>query len=115
MKKFISLLFIVFIWVGCKQKTESEIINTAAVDIAGVFISENINSSPTFRIKGKTSTIKEEGNIFHITGSVEGFSAMNYPVSMEHFKETLHFLGGAVNEKKNWECIEIYVGNKKMR
>lgn len=101
--------------VGCKQQTEQDKINAAAVHFSGVFITENIHSTPELRVKGKTSIIKEEDNIFHVTGTVEGFSPMNYPVKIEHFKETLHYLGGDVNKQANWECMEIYVGNKKVK
>lgn len=90
-------------------------INAAVVHFSGVFITENIHSIPELHINGKTDITKEEDNIFHVTGSVEKFSLMNYPVGVEHFSETLHFLGGDLNKPKNWECIEIYVGNKKMK
>jgi hypothetical protein len=40
---------------------------------------------------------------------------MNYPVSMEHFTEVVHYSGRDPNAQKNWECVEIYVGNKKVK
>ena len=114
MKTIICLFYIALI-TGCKLNTSDDI-NTSAVHFAGIFITEYIPSIPTLKIKEKTNVQKgQDSDIYHVSGLVEGFSPLNYPVSFEHFNETLHFLGGDVNDRKNWICLEIYVGNKKMK
>ena len=114
MKTIVCLLYITIV-TGCTQNTPDDI-NTSADHFAGVFIREYIPSIPTLKIKGKTVVQKsEDSDIYHVTGLVEGYSPMNYPVSFEHFNETLHFLGGDMNDRKNWACLEIYVGNNKMK
>ena len=113
MKILISSLFIIFI-TGCKEKPNDRI-NAAAVHASGAFITEYVHSNLTLRIKGARSIKKEGDNTFYVTGSVEGFSSYNVPFSVEHFSETVHYLGGDINDLKNWQCLEIYVGKKRLK
>jgi hypothetical protein len=110
---FSGLLFSIII-VGCKFTPDNKM-NDAAVHISGVFITDNIQSVQSLRIKGSTVIKNDPDSTYHITGTLEGFSPMNYPVNTEHFSETVHYLGGDPNDRKSWKCIEIYVGNKKMK
>jgi len=115
MKTFYILLLTLITVTGCKRITDQDKINTAAIHFAGDFITENIQSSSSLRIEGRPVVKNEPDSAYFISGSLEGFSPLNYPVSIKHFNETLHFLGGNPNERKNWVCTEIYVGNKKMK
>jgi len=99
---------------GCNFKPDNSM-NDAAVHVSGVFITDNIQSIPTLKIRGSTVVKNDPDSTYHVTGTVEGFSPMNYPISTEHFNETVHYSGGDPNDKKNWKCIEIYVGDKKMK
>lgn len=110
---FACLLFSIII-VGCKFTPDNKM-NDAAVHVCGVFITDNIQSTPSLRIKGSRVVKNDPDSTYHVTGTVEGFSPMNYPVSTEHFSETVHYSGGEANDPKNWKCIEIYVGDKKMK
>jgi len=110
---FAGLLFSILI-VGCTFTPDNKM-NDAAVHVCGVFITENIHSIQTLRIKGSTVVKTDPDSTYHVSGTVEGFSPMNYPVSIEHFNETVHYLGGDPTSRKNWRCIEIYVGSKKMK
>ena len=100
---------------GCEQKTSRDILNNAAVHFAGVFITENVQSVSSLRIEGKPFVKNETDSSYYVSGSLEGFSPLNYPVSVRRFVEKLHYLGGEPTERKNWLCIEIYVDNKKMK
>ena len=113
MKILIISLFILII-TGCTPKPNDSI-NAAAVHASGAFITEYIHSSLSMRIKGTRSIKKEGANTFSVTGSVEGFSSYNVPFSVEHFNETVHYLGGDINDVKNWQCLEIYVGKKRLK
>jgi hypothetical protein len=115
MKILYSLLFAIITTTGCKRITDQDIINSAAIHFSVVFITENIHSLSSLRLEGRPVVKKETDSTYHVSGSVEGFSPFNYPVSIKYFSETLHYLGGDPNERKNWVCIEIYVGNKKMK
>ncbi len=53
MKILYSLLFAIITTTGCKQRTDQDIINTAAIHFCGVFITESIQSSSSLRIEGK--------------------------------------------------------------
>jgi hypothetical protein len=97
---------------GCKLSPDNKM-NDAAVYASGIFIADNIQSIPALRIKGNTVVKSNPDSTYYVTGMVEGFSPMNYLVSIEHFSETVHYSGGDPNDSKNWKCIEIYVGNKK--
>ena len=113
MKNFALLLFIMLI-AGCKLRPDNSVINTAAIHFSGVFITKNIPSIQNLKVKVADAK-SDTGNIYHVSGLVEGYSSYNTPVSVEHFSDTLHYLGGNPNELTSWECIEIYVGNKKMK
>ena len=90
-------------------------INAAAVHVSGAFITEFAHSRLTLRVKGARSVKKEGDNMFNVTGSVEGFSSYNVSVSIEHFNETVHYLGGDMNNLKNWQCLDIYyIGEKRI-
>jgi len=115
MKKLLCLLFIITIISACKLRPDEGIINNAAIHFSGIFITENIPSIPTLRIGGRPVAKKIDENTYTVTGSVEGFSPMNYPVSIQHFSETLRYLGGNPDDRQSWECIDIYIGNKKMK
>jgi len=111
MKILVGLLFIIII-TGCNWKP-ADPINAAAVNVSGVFIRTKGPSGPALRISESKVTEIGTDSTYHVSGLVEGFSSMNYPVSVEHFSETVHYLGGDPNNRNNWECIEIYVGDKK--
>jgi hypothetical protein len=115
MKILYSLLFAIITTSGCKRITKQDIINTAAIHFCGVFITEKMQSISSLRIEGRPVVKNETDSTYYVSGSLEGFSAFNYPVSIKHFNETLHYLGGDPNERKNWVCMEIYVGNKKVK
>jgi hypothetical protein len=110
---FSGLLFSIII-VGCAFKPDNKM-NDAVVHICGVFITDNIQSIQSLRIRGSTVVKNDPDSTYRVTGTAEGFSPMNFPESVQHFSETVHYLGGDPNDKKNWTCIEIYVGNKKMK
>ena len=109
----VGLLFSIII-AGCTFKPDNKM-NDAAVHICGVFITENVQSIQTLRIKGSTVVKNAPDSTYHVSGTAEGFSPMNFPESVQHFSETVHYLGGDPNDRKSWKCIEIYVGNKKMK
>ena len=113
MNTLLSLLSILIV-TGCKPKPNTSI-NAAAVHVSGTFMAEYVQSSLTLRIKGARSIKKEGDNNFSVTGSVEGFSSYNVPFSVEHFNETVHYLGGDINDVKNWQCLEIYVEKKRLK
>jgi hypothetical protein len=115
MKNLISFSFTVIMIVGCKQSTGNDIINTAAIHFAGVFITEHNQSGTTLRIGGRPDVKKETDSTYYVSGLVEGFSPVNYPVSSKHFNVTLWYSGSNPDKRENWKCIEIYVGNKKMK
>jgi hypothetical protein len=114
MKKTVCLLFIVVMTVGCKQRTNNDIINSAAIHFAGVFITENVQSIVVLRIQGRPDVKYETDSTYNVSGSIEGFSPINYPVSIKHFNETLWYSGRNPNKRESWKCIGIYIGNKKM-
>ena len=98
---------------GCKRITVQDKLNTAAIHFSRVFITENIQSLTSLRVEGSPVVKNEKDSTYQISGSLDGFSPLNYPVSIKHFRETLHYLGGDPNERKNWVCLEIYVGKRK--
>lgn len=112
MKALIAASVLSIIIAGCKLSPDNKM-NDAAVIVSGVFIKDSIQSFQSLRIKGGTVVNNDPDSTYHVAGMVEGFSPMNYPVSMEHFSETLHYSGGDPKEPKNWKCVEIYLGNKK--
>jgi hypothetical protein len=114
MKVLFAVLLFSIVIAGCKFSPDNKM-NDAAVNVSGVFIKDNIQSIPALRIKGNTVVKNDSDSLYHVSGTAEGFSPMNYPVSIEHFRETVHYLGGDPNDTKNWKCIEIYVGSKKMK
>jgi hypothetical protein len=109
----LSLLVMVFI-TGCNAKPLSTI-NAAAITAAGSFIANYAGSSLHFRVKGTSSVTKESDSIFYVTGSAEGFSSYNVPFTISQFGETVRFSGGDVNDIKNWECLKMYVGKKRIK
>jgi len=107
-------LLLVILVTGCKLRPDNNAINTAAIHFSGVFITKNITSIQNLKVK--VANVKSDtGNICHVTGTVEGYTSYNVPVSIEHFSETLHYLGGNPNERTSWECIDIYIGKKKIK
>ena len=114
MKFLYNFLFIIIITTGCKPRTQ-DIINTASIHFSGIFITENIKSFSSLRIEGRPAVKNETDRAYYVSGFLEGFSPLNYPVSLKHFSETLHYNGGDPNERKNWVCMEIYIDNKKMK
>jgi len=114
MKQLIILLFSIII-IGCKLRPDNSIINTAAIHFSSVFITQNVQSVQSLRVKGNPVVKNEKDSIYLVTGLIEGYSPMNYPVTIEHFSETLQYSGGNPNVQENWKCLEIYVGNKKMK
>ena len=115
MKNIIGLALIILVC-GCRHKpATATAMNTAASNVSGYFITKYIPSANTLRVRGR-QVVKEEGeNVYTMTGSVEGFSSFNMPVTVERFNETLHYLGGDPNDTNSWECIEIYVGKNKIK
>jgi len=109
----VGLLFVVII-TGCQVKPES-IMNAAALKVAGSFITEHAHSSLNFRVKGSSAIKKEGKNVFYVTGSAEGFSSYNVPFAIDHFSETVRYSGGDIDDIKNWECLEMYVGKKRIK
>lgn len=115
MKILYILLLTLITATGCKRITDQDKLNTAAIHFSGVFITENSQSLTSLRVEGSQVVKNGKDSTYQISGSLEGVSPLNYPVSIKHFRETLHYLGGNPNERKNWVCLEIYVGNKKMK
>ena len=115
MKNLISFSCMVIMIVGCKESTGNNKINTAAIHFAGVFITENIESGTTLRIEGRPDVKKETDSTYYVSGLVEGFSPLNYPVSVKHFNVTLWYSGSNSGKRENWKCLEINIGNKKMK
>ena len=113
--KIIPILLIIAIFSECKLRPDYGLVSKDAIHFAGIFISDNIQGDLDFRIKGNTDVINAVDSIYKVSGTVEGFSPMNYPVSVEHFTEFLHYIGGNPDEKKNWNCMEIYIGRKKLK
>jgi len=114
MKTLTIYLFFCILIIGCKFKPDNSIHDTV-IYISGVFITDTTLSNPSFRIKGPTYVKKENDSTYFVNGTVEGFTSFNVPVDTKSFTETVYYLGGDMNDIKNWKCIEIYVGNKKMR
>jgi hypothetical protein len=112
MKNLISFSFMVIMIVGCKS-TGNDKINSAAIHFAGVFITENLQSGNVLRIEGRPDVKKETDSTYYVSGLVEGFSPLNYPVSVKRFNETLWYSGSNPNKRESWKCLEIYIGNKK--
>ena len=115
MKNLIGFSFMVIMMVGCKESTGNDIINSAAIHFAGVFITENIQSGNTLRIEGRPDVKKETDSTYYVSGLVEGFSPVNYPVTVKHFNVTLWYSGSNPDKHENWKCLEINIGNKKMK
>lgn len=109
----VSLLFVLTI-AGCKV-TPDRIEDATVVKVAGFFITEYGRSSLNFRVKGVSNVKKKGDSLFYVSGSVEGFSSYNAPFSIEHFNETVRYSGGDFNNVKNWECLDIYIGKKRIK
>ncbi len=88
MKQLVILLFSIII-TGCKTRPDNSVINTAVLHFSSVFITQNIQSNPSLRAKGSPVVKNEKDSIYLVTGLIEGYSPMNYPVSIDHFSETL--------------------------
>ena len=114
MKQLTILLFSI-IMTGCETRPDTAIINTAARHFSGVFITQSVKSVSGLRVKVSQVVTSDTNNIYTVTGLVEGYSSMNYPVSVDHFSETLQYLGGNPNIPGNWKCIGIQIGNKKVK
>ncbi len=111
---FCSLIFTVII-TGCNQRNNKDVLDRAAINFSGVFITQYVTTIPSLRVKGQSVVESTGDSIFHVKGTVEGFTSFNVPVSVKHFSETLHYSGGDPNKVENWKCIEIYVDDKKMK
>jgi hypothetical protein len=114
MKNLVSVLVVIVIS-GCTPTSDKNIISTDADHFSGVFITQDIPSIPILRIVGKPVAVIGRDSNYHVSGLLEEFTSYNAPIGTEHFSEALHYLGGDPNARKNWECIEIYVGNKKIK
>lgn len=114
-KIFAYLLLVAVVVSGCKLRPDNGVISTAAVHFAGVFISQHIPSEPNLRIQKAPDVKADSNDVYRINGLVEGFTSYNTPLTVEHFSETLHYLGGNPNEITSWECVEIYIGKKKLK
>jgi len=114
MKQLFILLFSIII-TGCNLRPDNGIISTAALHFSGVFITQNVQSAPSLRVKGNPVVKNENDSIYLVTGLIEGYSPMNYPVTIEHFSEALQYSGGNPNAKENWKCLEINIGNKRVK
>ena len=108
----LRFLFGLLIIVGCNQSGSDYKINVAIIHFSGVFITENIPSTSVLRIEGAPD-IKKENDTYYVTGLIEGFSPLNYPISIKHFNETLYYSGSNPNERKSWECIDYMLAIKK--
>ena len=115
MKSLIIFSFMVIMTAGCKERTGNDKINSAAIHFAGVFIIENIQSGTTLRIEGTPDVKKETDSTYNVIGLVEGVSPFNYPVGVKHFNERLWYSGSNPNKRESWKCLEINIGNKKMK
>jgi hypothetical protein len=113
--KTISGLLLLLVVAGCRQNANSNNVNKEASDISGAFITNYVPSTTTLRIKGKEVTKADGDNMYNVTGTVEGFSSFNMPVNIEHFSETLQYLGGDPKDTNSWKCYEIYVGKRKLK
>ena len=85
MKILYSLLLTLISVTGCKRITDQDKISTAAIHFSGVFITKNIQSLTSLRVEGSQVVKNEKDSIYQITGSLEGFSPLNYPVSIKLF------------------------------
>ena len=100
---------------GCKLRPDNSLVSTAALHFSSVFITQNVQSIPGLRVKGSPDVKNEKDSKYLVTGLVEGFSPMNYPVSIDHFSDRLQYSGGDANVQANWKCLEIYIGDKKVK
>ena len=114
MKEIVILLISVLI-IGCKLRPDNSLVSTAALHFSSVFITQNVQSIPGLRVKGSPDVKNEKDSIYLVTGLVEGFSPMNYPVSIDHFSDRLQYSGGDATVQENWKCLEIYIGDKKVK
>jgi hypothetical protein len=108
------LLFGIMI-AACKLRPDNSIINTAAIHFSSVFITQNVQSVQSLRVKGNPVVKNETDSLYLVTGLIEGYSPMYYPVSIDHFSERLQYLGGNPNEQESWKCVEIDIRNKKVK
>ena len=89
--------------------------NIAAIHFSSVFITQNIQANSNLRVKGNPVVKNDIDSIYIVSGSVEGYSPMNYPVEIKHFSETLQYLGGDPNVQENWKCLEIHIANNRVK
>ena len=108
-------LLLVLMMAGCKLRPDNGVMSTAAVHFAGVFITQNIHSVNNLRMQKDPNVVCDSSDLCHVSGTIEGFSSFNASVSIDHFSETLHYLGGNPNEITSWECVDIYIGKKKVK
>ena len=113
-KIFCILIVIVFI-AACNQTNNEDALDKLAVHFSGVFITQYVATTTSLRIKGKRTVERTGDSIFNVKGSVEGFTSFNVPVSIQQFSERVLYLGGDANKRGSWQCIDIYVGDKKMK
>ena len=113
LKHLINFSSAIIMIVGCRKRTSSDVTTTAAICFAGVFITESIKAGPVLRIQGNPKVKIETDSTFYISGLVEEFSPLNYPVGVKNFHETLLYSGGNPNKGDSWKCMELYLGDNK--
>ena len=72
-------------------------------------------SDPNWKVRGKEILKNEGDSVYYVSGTVEGFTSFNTPVAITKFNETIHYKGGEPNDQKNWQCIEINIGGKRIK
>ena len=112
--KNILITIVAVLMVGCNNPDRGAIGNTA-IKFSSIFVVENSGSDPSWKVEGKEILKNEGDSVYYVSGTVEGFSSYNEPIAIKKFNETLHFLGGDVNNRKNWNCIEINIDGKKIK
>ncbi len=113
--KIFCILIFTMIITGCNQPNNKDALDKEAIHYSRVFITQYVTTIPSLRVKGQPVVDSTGDSIFHVKGTVEGFTSFNVPVSVKHFTETLHYLGGDPDKAENWKCIDIYINNKKMK
>jgi len=114
LKVFCSLIYTLTI-TGCIRTTNKDALDKAAVHFSGVFITKYVTTTRSLRVKGQSVVVSAGDSIFHVKGSLEGFTSFNVPVSLNHFSESLHYSGDNPNEAENWKCVDIYIDDKKVK
>jgi hypothetical protein len=112
--KFFLCLLVTIIITACQQKPD-DVMSTDAIHFSGIFITDYIKSDLSLHIKESTVIKDTADSTYHVSGLVEGYTSFHVPVNVNHFSEVIHYLGGDPSERKNWACVEIYIGDKRMK